>query len=372
MAEPLKDSFGLDVIERLATMIAAVHPEFPTAHFVAAANAGFLDLELTPRAHHITQALAAHLPAYPVAALQILGESLGPPLGLDESDGMASFKYLPFVFYVAEHGLDSFEESMRFQYEVTRRFTAEFSIRAFLEHHPERTLNRLREWATDPDMHVRRLVSEGTRPRLPWAPRLARFQEDPTPVISLLEMLKDDPTEYVRRSVANNLNDIAKDHPDLVAELCARWMDEDPQRRPLVRHALRTLVKQGHTRALAALGFGAGTPASIDAVAVEPATAAIGSRIAIRTTVTNPTPSTCRVVVDFRVHFVKADGTTRPKVFKGAELDLGPGQTTTVRKTISLAQHTTRRHYPGRHGVEVLMNGVAHPAPDFVVLAESG
>jgi 3-methyladenine DNA glycosylase AlkC len=151
---------------------------------------------------------------------------------------------------------------MRAQYELTKRFTAEFSIRAFLEADPVATLERLEEWATDPNVHVRRLVSEGTRPRLPWAPRLPRFVEDPQPVLRLLEMLKDDPELYVRRSVANNLNDIAKDHPDLVVEVCARWsLQASPERRWLIRHGLRTLVKQGHEGALAVLGYGRGSPA---------------------------------------------------------------------------------------------------------------
>ena len=146
-------------------------------------------------------------------AVDVLLASASQPHEHRASGGMAAFLYMPHLFFVAQHGLDHFEDSMRAQHALTQRFTAEYSIRAFLEKHPERTLARLREWTRDPSPHVRRLVSEGTRPRLPWAPRLRAFQKDPRPVLELLELLKDDPELYVRRSVANNLNDIGKDHP---------------------------------------------------------------------------------------------------------------------------------------------------------------
>ncbi|MGH8924580.1 MAG: DNA alkylation repair protein, partial [Acidimicrobiia bacterium] len=320
-----------------------------------------------PRAHHIADALALYLPSDRREALRILGASLGPPLGEVESAGMESFLYLPDVFFVAEHGLDHFEEAMSFQYQVTQRFTAEGSIRAFLDRYPDKALDRLREWAGDSNMHVRRLVSEGTRPRLPWASRLSRFQKDPTPVLELLELLKDDPTDYVRRSVANNLNDISKDHPDLVVETGRRWLS-DPDRRRLVEHGLRTLVKQGHPGALAALGFGTGAPVVVESVAVESRRVAIGGRVTIEAIVSNPTSSAHRLVVDIRVHFVKANGATSPKVFKGAVLELAAGATARVRKSISLAIHTTRTPRRGEHQVEILINGLIHPGGSFEVV----
>src|SRR5262249_59566100 len=164
---------------------------------------------------------------------------------------------LPHVLFVQKQGLDDFEPAMRAQYELTKRFSAESSIRAYLVRHPDATYARLRTWAGDESVRVRRLVREGTRPRLPWAPRLRAFQEDPRPVIALLELLKDDPERYVQRSVANNLNDIAKDHPDVAIETCRRWLDGASEDRAwIVRHALRTLVKKGDRRALNAIGAG--------------------------------------------------------------------------------------------------------------------
>ena len=160
---------------------------------------------------------------------------------------------------------------MQAQHELTQRFTAEFSIRPFIERHPEATLARLAQWTQDPSPHVRRLVSEGTRPRLPWASRLRDFQRDPAPVLALLERLKDDPELYVRRSVANNLNDIGKDHPDLLADVARRWLQNaSPERRWIVRHALRSAIKRAEPGALSALGYGAAPTLAIERVRIEP------------------------------------------------------------------------------------------------------
>ena len=366
MAEPLKNRFGPDVPVRIAAMIAAVHPGFRSAAFVADALAGYDALELTPRARQIADALATHLPADPEEAIAVLVASLGPPI--ERLEGMESFVYLPHVFFVAAYGIDRLEASLAAQYQLTQRFTAEFSIRAFLERYPEETLARLRLWAQDPNVHVRRLVSEGTRPRLPWAQRLRAFQRDPAPVIDLLERLKDDPEPYVRRSVANNLNDIAKDHPEVAVAVARRWLDgASPERRALVAHGLRTLVKGGHPDALAALGFASGTKVVVERLAVAPDAVSIGGKVRLEVDLRNPGAEPTSVLVDLRVHFVKANGSLRPKVFKGATLALEPGATGSVRKSVSLAQHTTRTHYPGRHHVEALVNGDAMGSAWFTV-----
>jgi 3-methyladenine DNA glycosylase AlkC len=367
MAEPLKNMFGVDVPERLASMIVAADPEFDSAGFLAVALDGYEELELTPRARQVAVALRRFLPDDVERALGVIVSSLGPELGDPTVQGMEVFLHLPLVFFVADYGLDTFEASMSAQYELTKRFTAEYSIRAFLDAHPERSLARLAEWARDPNVHVRRLVSEGTRPRLPWAPRLRRFIEDPTPVIALLDMLKDDPEPYVRRSVANNLNDIAKDHPDLVAAVCADWMEgAGEDRRRLIRHGLRTLVKRGHPGALAVLGYGTGSPLLTRAVAT-PHRVAIGGRVSVEIVVDNPTEETLQAVVDLRVGFVKANGSTSPKVFKVGEPSLEAGGRAVLRKSVSLARHTTRTPYPGRHTLEILVNGEVRPAGSFLV-----
>ncbi len=369
LAEPLKNSFGPDVPERIIDMVSEAFPEVYRGHFLALALNGYEELELTPRARHISDALAAVLPAERELAIRLVTASLGPEIGSAELTGMESFLYLPFVFFVADHGLECYETSMRAQYELTKRFTAEFSIRAYLERYPEKTLKRLAEWARDPNVHVRRLVSEGARPRLPWASRLRAFQKDPAPVLELLELLKDDPEEYVRRSVANNLNDIAKDHPETVVKVAERWwVDASSERKRLVRHALRTLIKEGNPGALAVLGYWADSPIEIRTVRCEPEVVRIGEKLRIVISLHNRSQEASAALLDLRIHFVKANGSTSPKVFKGSEVTLDAFGSATVKKTISLAQHSTRKHYPGPHLMEVMLNGVTHPGAKFEVL----
>jgi 3-methyladenine DNA glycosylase AlkC len=283
--------------------------------------------------------------------------------------GMDPFLYAPHVYFVAAHGLDHWETSMRAQYELTQRFTAEFSIRAFLEHEPERTLDRLRDWTRDPSPHVRRLVTEGTRPRLPWAPRLRRFQEDPTPVLELLERLKDDLSPYVRRSVANNLNDIGKDHPERLVATTRRWLEGASEEPVADQASLRSAVKRGDQGALDVLGFCGTVSVDISEIVTTPERAQIGDAVRIGFTATNTEALPILINADLRIHFVKSNGMTSPKVFKVRGLGLGARESQRLSKLVSLRQHTTRSHYPGVHRVEVVVNGVARPLGSFVIVA---
>lgn len=368
MGEPLKNFFGPQIAARIAAQISAVHPGFPAAGFVADAMDGLDALELVPRGRQIARALRRYLPQDFESAAAILKASLGPRLATTEGNGMAPFLYLPHVLFVAEYGIQYLEASLDLQYELTRRFSAEYSIRAFLERWPEQTLARLRTWTADPDAHVRRLVSEGTRPRLPWAPRLPAFQQDPRPVLELLELLKDDPEVYVRRSVANNLNDIGKDHPQLLVDTCRQWLvDASAERSALVRHALRSAVKRGEPGALKLLGYGGAAKVRVNRVSITPRHATIGEPVTISFNLVSTARRKQSLLVDYRVHFVKATGKSSPKVFKLTTLELGAAQSTRLSAKVSLRQMTTRKHYPGLHRVDVMVNGAAYPAGSFVV-----
>jgi 3-methyladenine DNA glycosylase AlkC len=324
---------------------------------------------LMPRGRHIAQAMHRHLPADFPQAVDVLLASLRHPVDRAAAGGMANFIFMPHCFFVAEHGLGHFEDAMRAQHALTQRFTAEFSIRPFLIHHRAQTLERLQQWASDPSEHVRRLVSEGSRPRLPWAPRLPAFQADPSPTLVLLEMLKDDPSLYVRRSVANHLNDIGKDNPQVLAEVAARWMkNASPERAWIVRHALRWAVKQGQPWALSALGFGSRAHVEIRNARLSPQRARIGQSIQLSFDVHNPTRRTQALLVDYQVHYIKANGSTRAKVFKLQSLQLAPGQAATLQKTLSLREMTTRQHQPGLHRVDALINGTPTPLGEFNLL----
>jgi len=369
LAEPLKHFFSRALVERLAASLLPVHPAFPARAFVRDASAGLEDLELVARARHIAAALRTHLPARYEDAVDVLVRSLGPEHATDELEGagMAPFFYMPHTVFVAEHGLDAFDLSMEAQHALTRRFTCEFSLRPFLERHPEKTLEVLARWVRDPSPHVRRLVSEGTRPRLPWGARVSWLEASPERLLPLLEGLKDDPASLVRRSVANHLNDLAKSSPARVLDVAERWLDgASTERRALVAHALRTLVKKGDARALRLLGFGGAPRVIVRGVTFAPSKVRIGGKVRVDFKV-RARGAAQTLAVDLVVHFVKARGATSPKVFKMARLRLEAGEEAELGKTISLAVHTTRKPYPGEHRVEARVNGATKPLGAFVV-----
>jgi 3-methyladenine DNA glycosylase AlkC len=366
----LRDFYDESVIKDIAGDLKRAHPSFNTRAFVAACLDGLAPLSLTGRAAHIAEAMRRHLPSGFPRVAAILERSLGPLHPTTESFGMAPFKYMPHALIVASDGLSHFDAAMKLQHAITQRFTAEFSIRAFLNAHPDATYARLVEWSTDPSPHVRRLVSEGTRPRLPWAPRLRHFQKDPAPVLALLERLKDDDALYVRRSVANSLNDIAKDHPDVVVDVCRRWLaDASPERRWVVTHALRSLVKAGHPGALDLVGAGTAPKVRIDGIRITPSKVGRNGRVVCTFTVTSTARRSQDLLIDYAVHYMKANGQTRPKVFKLKRVTLDRDEPLSLTIGITLADLTTRKHYPGRHDIDVLINGQRTALGRFTLLS---
>jgi 3-methyladenine DNA glycosylase AlkC len=366
MAEALKDSFGLDKPSIIAASLKKYFPMFDSEAFESECLISYEEKSLTERCSAIADAMHKYLPSDFEDACQIVTKSLGEKLRNEDDLGMAPFIYMPHVIYVGKYGLDNFASSMALQYELTQRFTAEFSIRAYLEQHPQETLAILEQWSADESPHVRRLVSEGTRPRLPWASRLKEFQKDPTPVIHLLEQLKDDEALYVRRSVANNLNDISKDNPTVVAEVTARWLSEPtPERVWVVKHALRSAIKRGERWALEVLGFSEKPTVSLLNVKISPSSVKKESSALIEFDVLNKKKGVASLLVDFQVHFVKANGKTSPKVFKLKAQEFSPGEQLSFRKKVSLKTMSTRKHYPGIHKVEAVINGEVFELGEF-------
>lgn len=256
---PLKALMDRTLIALIGESLATTVTGFNAARFQKQATRGLAELELKERALHIAHAMAAQLPSNMEHAAAMLIQSLGPKLIATEGNGLATFFYLPHSAFLAQYGVSHFASGMKANYELTQRFTAEFSIRPFLIQHREKSLQLLTKWAADPNPHVRRLVSEGTRPRLPWAMRLPEFQAYPQHTLPLLEALKDDPELYVRRSVANHLADIAKDHPEFAYDVCERWLKEirfmedaavRENRRWMIRHAVRLPAKKDDVRAV--------------------------------------------------------------------------------------------------------------------------
>lgn len=256
---PLKEQLNKKAISFMARNIELVYPEFDVQTFAQNANDGIEPLSIMARAKHIATCLRQTLPSNYSDAIEVIVASMLPPSKPGETLGIAAFYYLPFSSFIAEFGLDfnnnngddPFDVSIQAQVELTKRFTAEFSIRPFLIEQQERTLDVFNNWLDHPSEDVRRLCSEGSRPKLPWGKNIPNFIKDPSPIIPILESLKNDPSLYVQRSVANSLGDIAKDHPDLVFDLCDAWLTSaNKELKWVIRHAVRYYAKKEHPKAL--------------------------------------------------------------------------------------------------------------------------
>lgn len=358
--------FGKPRVRKLIADVKAAWPDFDAKSFERAVLPRLPELGLNERNFLLRDTLKSHLPADFAKALAILLRALGPerqPEGPESYDG---FHVMSFCAFVAEYGIDRPDLSLPALREMTMRFSSEFSIRPFLERHCELTLETMRTWATDSNPQVRRLVSEGTRPRLPWGLRLQDFVRDPKPVLALLELLKEDSELFVRRSVANNLNDIAKDHGDLVVATLRRWKkSRSPETQWLVKHALRTLLKQGHPEALELLGYPADAQVHVSGLTIAPKRIRVGDAVTFSFEVKSAAKVAQSVMIDYVVHHMKANGETKPKVFKLTKRTLAPGASERIEKTHSFRPIGIRPYYPGRHAIELQLNGRRHGRVEF-------
>ena len=357
----LKDILGPQALATIADAGIAASPRFDGQAFLGSASNGLDALSIMERVRHIADALAGALPADYTTALPIV-RAMGPRLG-------HGFQAVAITEYVARHGLSDFDASMEALAELTQYGTAEFAIRPFLAQDPARTLTVMQGWTGNANEHVRRLASEGCRPRLPWAARVPAIKADPTLGAPILEALKDDPAVYVRKSVANHLNDIAKDRPDWLLDRLATWPQDKAATKWIVRHALRTLIKAGDPRALALIGVGHGAAVAINRFVIEPAVVRLGDQIVIAADMRSTGTETQKLVVDYRIHYARAGGKTATKVFKWKGFDLNPGKkaTLTIRQTIR--DFSTRRHHPGHHKVDLIVNGRTEASAAFDLLA---
>lgn len=357
MGEPFKNLIGPAEVDWLAERLSSAWAPFPAAEFKRLAKKGLAALELKARARHLADALEVTLPKKPAEAFRVLTRMLAVP-------GGSGFRYFAVSEFLERHGPRDVEAALRANYELTQRFSSEFCIRTLILEAPDRTLRELAVWASDESEHVRRLVSEGTRPRLPWGRQLPPFIEDPSKVLPLLERLKDDPSEYVRRSVSNNLNDIAKDHPEVVLAIGKRWLkNATPERKKLVEHGLRTLLKRGDPRALALIGAHGADSLRIEA-SLSPARVKLGGRVTFVAKVKNEGAQALHAVLEARVHFVKVKGTS-VKPFRLARVDLEPGQEVEITRSLELRHRTIRRLFTGVHEVELQVNGARSPMGRF-------
>ena len=371
MAEPFKNLLNKNIIEGMAKHFKRQWSDFDDKGFITDAINDLDSLELKARTERITDTMIKYFPTDFEKAGKIMLASLGSPLdddisaGTVDAKGIAGWAVTPLTHYVGLRGHDHFDLSMTLFKEMTKRASSEFGIRFFLLESSERTLFVLKTWTADSNQHVRRLVSEGSRPRLPWAMSLPNYIKDPSPVIELLEKLKDDNKEYVRRSVANNLNDIAKDHPDTVAEIASQWMKgASNERKKLIRHACRTLVKNGHKKTLKVLGF---NPPKIQKANISISTPEVvfGDTLQFTFFICSGSNKDQSLMIDYIVHHQKANGKTSPKVFKWRTTTLLTEKTLTLTKNHAIKKITTRKYYPGLHTVEIMVNGISMGKSDF-------
>ncbi len=363
MPEPLKNLLHPALVRAMAEIIAANASSFDHGRFAALATDGIESLELMERAALIRDALFATLPENFPQAAAILAASLPTAA----KSGLTGWMLLPVNQFIAARGLQDFEVALDLLKALTPHFTAEFGIRQFIHHDQARALATIARWTDDENQHVRRLASEGTRPRLPWAMRLPQLVKDPSPILPILTALMDDPEDYVRRSVANSLNDIAKDHPDLVAAFIADHIEgASAERRWLLKHASRTLLKKGHAQALANFGFGVASSLECSLHLANPAVLfGEGLDFGIRLRNTGKTPQS--LMIDYAIHHVKADGTLSPKVFKWKTVTLASGEDHVVQRRHAMRPITTRRYYPGEHRIVILINGAETATERFIL-----
>jgi 3-methyladenine DNA glycosylase AlkC len=346
----VKDEISPARAAALADELTAAWPAFPRHRFLAGLASTLEPLALLARVDALADRLGATLPSAFADAARVLWCALDSP-------SFTGWMTLPCTTFVARFGIDHPEESLPLLAGLTPRWSSEFALRPFVDRCPELTYEHLRRWVDDDDEHVRRLVSEGSRPRLPWAPRLRRLIADPGPNLPLLDRLADDPSPYVRRSVANHLNDIAKDHPDLAVDLARRWQDRGDGAAWVARHGLRTLVKRGHPDALAALGIRTDADIALRSVTVDTDRIAIGEVVEVTCTLELLAAHPVDAVIDYRVHYVGARTTKAPKVFKLTRRRLQPRRRETVTFRHRFDHVSIRRIHPGRHTIDIQVNG---------------
>ncbi len=362
-SKDLKDLlFNEEIVAGFAAVIAGVHEPFNESLFLKSVfDAGWLERSLMERMRHITTTLHQQLPAdYHQAASILLA-------AVPNLEGGGFIGMVP-CDYAAAYGLDELETSIELLEEATKLTSAEFAVRPFILRYQEQMMAQMLIWAGHEHPAVRRLASEGCRPRLPWGVRLQNLVDDPGPILPILEKLKHDPEEAVRRSVANSLNDITKDHPEVVLNVLERWQRENhsyEKINKITEHALRTLVKKGDSRALGLLGYPSEPQIVVRKVRVEPVKIAIGGEVTFYYELESTADRDQNLIVDYVVHLVRSKGQLSQKVYKHKKMSVKAGQVIQIQKRHSFRQVTTRNYYPGRHAIQPQINGVPFDSVEF-------
>ncbi len=349
MAQELKEWFNPAFFRDLGGRLRTVCPAFDAAGFASQAARGLDRLSLTQRMTATAEAARVHLPQDFRIAVEILKQVAPAYRG--------QFAGMFMCEFVATYGQDDRDYALAALADLTRHFSAEFAVRHFLVADFDHTIGLMTGWAGDPDPHVRRLASEGSRPRLPWSFNLNGLIEDPSPVRPILDRLNRDPAAAVRKSVANHLNDISKDHPDLMLDWVSAWDLSDPHSAWIAKHAARSLIKQGDQRAFGLFGFAAAPELTIEGFRIRPRKVVIGEDVTMSFTLASASRRDQKLAVDYAVHFIKKSGKTSPKVFKLKELVLAGGERRPLTQRHRFVDRTIRTHHAGEQRIELMVNG---------------
>ncbi len=356
MAELLKNIYNDQFFNRFVLAIKDIIPEFDdTAFLKQMFDDEWDNKELKQRIRHIALVFKAHLTGDFSTHVATLLKLIPALKNYGFKDDNFEFTFLPD--FIEIYGLDHYETSIKAMEDITKFVSCEFAIRPFIIKYQDAVMKQMLLWADHEHKAVRRLSSEGCRPRLPWAMALPALKKDPKPVISILKKLKNDPSEYVRRSVANNLNDISKDNPDLVISLLKTWYGKTKETDWLVKHAARTLLKQGNTELMVLFGFGAINKIKISDFEVLTPRVYIGESLEFSLTLTNLDTKDSKIRLEYGLYYLKANGTLSRKVFKISEKTYASMSTTKIRRKQSFKVITTRKFHPGKHQVSIIING---------------
>jgi len=354
MAEALKNMYNKEFLCQFAEKVHIAYEIFDVEGFVATTIDDTWDeLKLMDRMRKITKTLRAYLPASYAKALEVL-------FAIDET--CVGFPYLFFPNFVSVYGNsdEDWEISMKALKRFTIRSSSEFAVRTFIKQNPQRMINQMLDWSKSSNEHVRRLSSEGCRPRLPWGEALIMFKSDPTPVLSVLENLKEDPSIYVRKSVANNLNDISKDNPLVIIETVKRLKGLNIYTDWILRHGCRTLIRKANPDVLKLFGYGESIDRPIISnahLSVDPPKLKLGESCNLKYELCIREGDPIHIRIEYGIYFVKARGKTLRKLFLLSDKTVPGGKCLTGTKVHKWIELTTRRHYQGEHQIVILING---------------
>lgn len=368
MATPLKDLYN-EKFFKLFSVVASNHlSDFKDKVFMDMIfNKEWGQMELKERMKWSAICLRSFLNEdYEIAAAELTDLTLGLSRA-DFYETSVEFMLLPTI--IENYGVDHFEASVKAMTIITTFITCEFAVRPFYIKYPEQMLEQTLLWSKDENFKVRRLSSEGIRPMLPWAMGLPAYKNDPSDIIPILENLKDDPEEFVRRSVANNLNDISKNQPELVLEIADRWFGRNDNCNRLVKHALRTLLKQGNSRALAHFGYAELKNLVFSDFKVSTPKAKIGNAVSFQFSLKNKASNASQIRLEYAIYYLKANGSHSKKVFKISEREMEANRQIEIQKNHSFRVITTRVFYPGPHKVSIIINGNEFENQDFELIS---